>query len=210
MELAATQQEILLRLKSRGPQSIKILANQLHITTMGIRQHIAELAQRGFVAQTAETRQTRGRPVHFWQLTELGHQRFPDSHAETSLQLIHSVRESLGESALHKLVVEGFAAQQERYRQALAAAGDELEARLACLADLRSADGFMAEIRLSPNGWLLIENHCPIYAAANACGAYCDAELSMFKSLLADKAEVQRTDHAIAGSRRCAYKITSL
>ena len=210
MELAATQQEILQRLKTRGPQSIKILANQLDITTMGVRQHISELSERGLVAQTAETRQTRGRPVHYWQLTELGHQCFPNQHAEANLQLIHSIRESMGETALQELVSGGYHAQQQRYQRILADSGPELENILDTLANLRTADGYMAEIRLSPDGWLLIENHCPIYAAASACQTHCDAELSMLQQLLSEHADVQRTDHAVEGSRRCAFKIKRL
>lgn len=207
MDLAATQQEILQRLKTRGPQSIKILANQLDITTMGVRQHITELAHYGLVAQTEETRQTRGRPVRYWQLTDQGHKHFPDGHAETNLQLIQSIRGSMGAETLDQLVAEGFNPQQQRYSAALELVGSTIEDKLARLAELRSEDGYMAEIRLLPDGWLLIENHCPIYSAASACNAYCHSELEMLQALLTDHASVERIDHALAGSRRCAFKI---
>ena len=42
-----TQEILLQRLKTRGPQSVKILSKQLDITTMGVRQHLNELAARG-------------------------------------------------------------------------------------------------------------------------------------------------------------------
>ncbi len=207
MKLAETQEEILQRLKKRGPQTIKILANQLDMTTMGVRQHITDLAQRGLVAKTEETRQTRGRPVHYWQLTANGHARFPDTHAEVGVALIESVRSSQGESGLEQLISAAHAGQLVRYQRALEFAGPELEARLARLAELRSEDGFMAEIRLLPDGWLLIENHCPLIAMATACQSYCQAELTLLQSLLADQATIQRTDHLLSDNRRCAYKI---
>lgn len=207
MKLATTQEEILQRLKKRGPQTIKILANQLDITTMGVRQHITDLARHGLVAKTEETRQTRGRPVHYWQLTANGHSRFPDSHAEIGVALIESVRSSQGEAGLGQLVAAAHRGQLERYQQALGQMGPELEARLSRLAELRSEDGFMAEIRLLPDGWLLIENHCPLMAMASACHAYCQAELDLLQSLLADQATIERTDHLLDDNRRCAYKI---
>jgi predicted ArsR family transcriptional regulator len=65
----------------------------------------------------------------------------------------------------------------------------------------------MAELRLTPSGWLLIENHCPIFAAASSCSAFCVAELSLFKQLLEGYATVERSDYLLEGARRCAYRI---
>lgn len=210
MELPQSQQAILQRLKVRGPQSVKILANQLAITTMGVRQHIAELETRGLVAQTAETRQTRGRPVHYWQLTARGHQQFQDTHDECLAGLISAIALEHGESGLEQLVARQSQSLEQRYREALGTAGPELEVKLQRLAELRDADGFMAEIRLLPDGWMLIENHCPIMKAAQSCGQYCASELDMFRSLLDNAASVDRVDHVLAGARRCAYKICQL
>ena len=113
-QLPATQESILQRLKVRGPQSVKILAKQLAITTMGIRQHLAELSNKGFVETTAQTRQPRGRPVHYWQLTARGHEHFPDAHAYVATQLIAVLRQSHGDSALHELIDHSEAQQQNQ------------------------------------------------------------------------------------------------
>src|SRR5260370_300875 len=56
---------------------------------------------------------------------------------------------------------------------------------------------------------LLAENHCPICAAASTCQGLCREELSLFRAVLGDKARVERTDHILAGARRCAYRITA-
>jgi predicted ArsR family transcriptional regulator len=67
----------------------------------------------------------------------------------------------------------------------------------------------MAECTKMPDGSiLLVENHCPICAAATTCQGLCREELSLFRSVLGDKAQVERTDHILAGARRCAYRIT--
>lgn len=207
MELARSQAAILQRLKNRGPQSVKILASQLGMTTMGVRQHLTELQNRGLVRKTDETRQTRGRPVHYWKLSAQGHQQFPDNHGQLTQDLIATLREELGQSNLAKLVDACSLRQQKLYEQALEAAGNSLEEKVRALSQLRSDEGFMAEVRLLPEGWLLIENHCPVYAAAESCQQFCQSELDMFRSLLANFADVQRIDHLFAGARRCAYKI---
>lgn len=207
MEFSKSQQQILHGLKTRGPQSVKILAKQLGMTTMGVRQHLADLQQRHFVCQTQEEKQTRGRPVHLWKLTAEGHGHFPDTHSQVTLELIDVIRSSLGEDSLNQLIDQRNQRVQQQYQLQLDAAADELQARIERLSQLRSEEGYMAEIRLLPDGWLLIENHCPICAAAERCQQFCRSELEMFQSLLGSSATVERVDHLLAGARRCAYKI---
>ena len=75
------------------------------------------------------------------------------------------------------------------------------------LAKLRVEEGYMAESRPAPDGsLLLIENHCPVCAAARACQGLCRSELEIFRALLPG-ASVERVDHILAGARRCAYRI---
>ncbi len=210
MELSKTQDRILHRLKTRGPQSVKILSKQLDMTTMGVRQHLADLESKGLVAQTQEERQTRGRPVHLWKLSAAGHGRFPDTHSQTTLELIDVIRTSLGEDKLNQLIDERSSMIEASYREQLGAAEPGLQQQIERLAQLRSAEGYMAEVRLLPDGWMLIENHCPICSAATSCQQFCKSELDIFTRLFTDKATVERTDHLLAGARRCAYKITAL
>ena len=67
----------------------------------------------------------------------------------------------------------------------------------------------MAEWRRDDDGSLvLVENHCPICAAAAKCQNLCRSELAIFRDVLGEAAEVERTDHVLAGARRCAYRVT--
>ena len=205
-----TQQTLLQRLKTRGPQSVKILSKQLDITTMGVRQHLSELAVRGLVTTTAEIHQTRGRPAHYWQLTDAGHRQFPDSHDEACVTLITHVRDRFGDEALQEIVRGNQDADLTRYQKVLRQTDSDLASQLSKLAELRSEEGFMAEVRLIPNGWLLIQNHCPIYSAAQSSQHYCHSELRLLTTLLAGRATVERTDYLLDGARRCAYKVSAL
>ena len=204
-----SQNRIMDRLKARGPQSVKILSKQLGMTTMGVRQHLADLETKGLLAQTQQERQTRGRPVHLWKLTKSGHNRFPDSHSQTTLELIDVIRSSLGEESLNQLIDSRSKKVEANYRAELNAAAPGLQQQIERLAQLRSEEGYMAEVRLLPDGWMLIENHCPICRAATNCQQFCKSELEIFQRLFENNATVLRTDHLLEGARRCAYKITA-
>jgi predicted ArsR family transcriptional regulator len=56
----------------------------------------------------------------------------------------------------------------------------------------------MAEAARQRDGsFLLIENHCPICAAASACQGLCREELILFSSVLGNDVSVERTDHIL-------------
>ena len=209
MKLPKSQDRITHRLKTRGPQSVKILSKQLDMTTMGVRQHLTDLESKGLVEQTKEERQTRGRPVHMWKLSKNGHVRFPDSHSQTTIELIDIIRSSLGEASLNQLIDRRSEKTEASYRTQLDATAPELQLQIERLAQLRSEEGYMAEVRLLPDGWMLIENHCPICSAATSCQQFCKSELEIFQRLFENDATITRTDHLLAGARRCAYKITA-
>lgn len=54
---------------------------------------------------------------------------------------------------------------------------------------------------------LLVENHCPICAAATNCQGFCRAELQVFRAVLGPSVAVERSEHIVSGGRRCTYVI---
>ena len=208
MNLAESQKTILDQLKRHGPQSVKVLAKRLNMTTMGVRQHLQDLQKNHLVTTTTEARQTRGRPLHLWRLTADGHDHFPVRHQELNVELLTTIRDELGESVLIDLVDKQADKTAHRYNTLLRDFND-LEDRLTALAHVRTKDGFMAEVRLLPDqSWLLIENHCPICSAAKSCRRYCESELDLFRKVLGSQVDIKRTEYLLEGNRRCAYKIS--
>ena len=69
----------------------------------------------------------------------------------------------------------------------------------------------MAEVRDDPEsgGFLLLEHHCPICAAAQLCTGLCREELSLFAEVLGEDVQVERLSHILAGAGRCAYRVTA-
>ena len=74
---------------------------------------------------------------------------------------------------------------------------------------MRTEEGYVAEVVDDPDGpgVLLIEHHCPICTAASACPGLCGSELGLFRAVLGPKVSVERTQHIIAGDRRCTYRV---
>lgn len=206
-ELADTQEALLLQLKQKGPQTAKTLAQYQGITTMGVRQHLAALEERGLVKEGAEQKGGRGRPVKPWMLTEKAQSRFPDAHAQVSVELIAAVRDTFGDTGLDQLIEKRTRQGEALYRAELAKLSS-LSGKIKRLAELRSKEGYMASFeKIEPGQWLLLENHCPICAAANACQGFCRSELAVFQSAFGAGVSVERTEHILEGARRCAYMI---
>ncbi len=193
-------------LKMHGALSSAALGAKLGTTGEAARQQLARLADDGLVVAASEARGV-GRPTQSWSLTPSAQARFPDTHAALTVQLLGIVRNSLGEAALDTLIAAREAETRIAYETALADR-TTLRDKVAALADLRSAEGYMADWREEADGSLvLIENHCPICAAATACQGFCRAELDVFRSVLGPQTEVVRDEHIVAGGRRCSYAI---
>ena len=193
-------------LKTRGPQTASDLAMSTGVTGEAARQQLIRLAADGLVMGTTEPRGV-GRPAQVWGLTEAGNARFPDAHAELTAQLLRTIRTQLGEAALDRLIESRSAESTGAYTVALEGA-DDLGDRVARLAEARSREGYMAESRADGEGYVLIENHCPICVAATACQGFCRSELATFREVLGPGASVERTEHIVNGDRRCVYRIS--
>lgn len=202
----SSEERILYLLKSRGPQTAADIAGRLEMTSVGARKHLQRLEQEGLVGFEAR-RETVGRPKHVWSLTEAGHGRFPDAHSDLTLDLLRAVRREFGETGLERLIARREAETLAAYREALEDCAN-LQERVEGLAALRGREGYMAEWRAEDDGsFLLVENHCPVCAAARECQGLCRSELEVFQAVLGAEVEVTRGDHILAGARRCAYRI---
>src|SRR4051812_15329362 len=202
-----TRRAIVKLLKTDGPLGSAQLAEHLGLTAMAVRLHLYALQSEGLVA--AEDRPVPvGRPAKFWRLTREADRHFPEAYAELSVALIDAMQETFGAEGLNRVLVSRCARQREDYSKRIRA-GDPLKKRLAELARVRTEEGYMAEVRGEDGGsFLLVENHCPICAAANACQGFCSTELDLFRDVLGPDVEVERVEHIVAGDRRCAYRVT--
>ena len=201
-----TRRAIAKLLKTEGPIGSAQLSERLGLTAMAVRQHLYALQNEGLV--TAEERPVPiGRPAKFWRLTREADRLFPEAYAELSVALIDSVKDAFGDEGLERVLTSRCARQRVDYGKRIKP-GDPLAKKLQELAKVRTEEGYMAEIRTGEDGsLLLVENHCPICAAANACQGFCATELELFRSVLGPGVTVERAEHIISGDHRCVYKV---
>ena len=201
-----TRDKILYQLKTRGALTAIALASELKLTSMGARLQLLKLSEKGDITSYLKS-QGKGRPKRFWLLTEAGHANFPDRHSDLTLDLIDSVNSLFGEAGLEALIKQREQQTFKKYSERLGKQST-LADRVHALAHVRSEEGYMAEIKTHGHNFLLLENHCPICAAAKMCQGFCRSELELFRQLLNTLATVERSEHQIEGARRCAYTIT--
>lgn len=186
------------------------LARRLGLTAAAVHQQLAGLRRRELVDFTSQ-RQRVGRPAHLWSLTAAAHGRFPDTHAALAVTTLEAVRGVFGEEGLRRLNREWTRTQVAGYRPRVPPAEDaSLEERVAALARIRREECFMAEWGgAGDDGELeIVQNHCPIAAAARCCPHLCAGELVLFRSLLGGEVTVTRVEHLLSGDQRCVYRIS--
>jgi predicted ArsR family transcriptional regulator len=202
----STRRAIVKLLKTEGAMPSARLARRLRLTPMAVRQHLYALQREKLVA--AEERPVPlGRPAKHWRLTPQANMLFPDAYAELNVALIEAVGSTFGQKGLLRVIASREAAQRVGYARRIAPSAP-LHERLQQLARVRTEEGYMAEVRPDRRGgFLFIENHCPICAAAAACQGFCTTELDLFRTVLGPEVSVERTEHILSGDRRCVYAV---
>ena len=207
-DTSGAKRAVLDYLKRNGPSEAAAIAGDLGVTAMAVRQHLYALEDDGLVSFAPSPKDgARGRPSKLWRVEQRADSLFADTHADLSVELIANIKEVFGERGLEKLIVKRTKHQIAEYRAALASAST-LKEKVKRLARLRTAAGYMATATTDGgDGFLLVENHCPICRAAAVCTGLCRQELEVFRAALGPEAAVERTDHILAGARRCAYNV---
>ncbi|MDR2276041.1 MAG: transcriptional regulator [Sphingobacterium sp.] len=197
---------ILMLLKMRGEVTAALIATELGITKEGARKHLLNLAHRGLIESYARS-EGIGRPSTYYCLSALGLSKFPDSHAEITVQLLQSIKQLLGENALDLLITDRESKVYHKYAQALSHS-ESIENKLDIITTKRTEEGYMAEWRKEAGSYFLIENHCPICAAATECQGFCRSELHNFQQLIGPSYTISRIEYIIESGARCTYRIT--
>ena len=204
--MKAVGDTILFQLKSLGEAQAEMLARRLGISVQAVRQRLERLLTENLVA-FSDHAHGRGRPRRLWSLAPGTASLFPDTHAQLTVDLIGTIRSELGETALAKLLERRREQVTASYTKGLAREPD-IGRKLTALADMRSAEGYMARVEaLADEVFLLVEDHCPICAAAMSCQGFCRIELQVFRDLLGPEWHIEREDHLLTGARRCTYRI---
>ena len=197
--------DILRFVQSKTETTAAQLASALGITKEGARLKLLKLSEAGQVQREVK-KMGVGRPVTYYTLTASGLSRLPDAHAKLSVDLLQAVKKLMGAEAIDQLINEREKKRLERYVNRLRDTST-LEEKLQTIVKIRSEEGYMAEWKEEAGDYVLVENHCPICAAATECKGFCKAELENFKALIGEQFRVEREQHLLSGDPHCVYRI---
>jgi predicted ArsR family transcriptional regulator len=198
-----TRERILFLLKKRGPLSIDDLSRQMGITPMGIRQHLISLERKGFVDYVAR-RYGVGRPAFLYKLTEKADDLFPKAYYKFMLTTLKELEKNEGRDKVDEI----FRWRKEKIlkeRKDSLSDKKSLQDRVYALKDLLEADGYLVDLDMDDNNFILKEFNCPIAKVATEFREACKYELQIYRELL--RKDITRQECIVEGSPSCTYII---
>jgi DeoR family suf operon transcriptional repressor len=203
--LAPTRRQILEALKKRGELTADALAEQLRLTTSGVRQHLVALTSDGLVAHR-QVREGPGRPRHCYHLTSAADALFPRAYSDLTNELLGYASDDDPE-----LVERLFERRRKRRVQDARdrLKGKDFEEKVEELAEILDEDGYLADFQPMPDGegFFITEHNCAILGVARRYGQACSSEIGFLREALPE-AKIERVQHMIAGAHSCAYEVT--
>jgi len=201
-----TRERILFLLKKRGPLSIDDLSREMGITPMGIRQHLISLERKGFVDYVSR-RYGVGRPAFLYKLTEKADDLFPKAYHQFIIGALRDIEKNDGRDKIEDL----FRWRKERIlRDRKEALSDKknLQDRVYGLKNLLEFDGYIVDVEVDENNYILKEFNCPIAKVASEFKEACTYELQIYRELL--RKDVMRQECMADGAPSCTYIIPQI
>jgi len=205
-QVADSRRAILELLKRNGAASISQLANDLHLTGEGVRQHLLQLHREGLIEAkpraTGEPQRT-GRPATYYQLTVAGDHLFTKRYDVLAIAVMDAIGPELGMDAAKRVfarVTDTLVhTDQPKVRD------KNLEERVQAVKDWYGQGDPYMDVETTEDGFRLIERNCPFYNVAMQRPALCSISVNSLSRLLG--ARVVREDSFQRGFGRCVFRV---
>jgi predicted ArsR family transcriptional regulator len=204
--LGESRAAIVQRLERRGDASVAELAHHLGISEVATRRHLGLLEDEGFVAART-VNQGRGRPAARYQLTADARRLFPAAYDQLAAEALDFLTETQGRAGVRSFLRWRLERQVAELGQAITA--EDLEDRLAQLADALSAAGFSASVAEDGTSFTLTQDHCAIEDIAREHPEVCAFEAATFSAVLGDEVRVRRRTTLTRGDTACVCCISA-
>ncbi|MDQ0206605.1 helix-turn-helix transcriptional regulator [Alkalicoccobacillus murimartini] len=203
-QTTSTRSTVLTLLKRWHELTTAELAAELNITEMAVRRHLRGLEEEQLITSRV-VRQTMGRPVHKYYLTDLGSENFPRNYSHLSLGFLEDLRSMYGAETINQLFEKRHTRLHQSYKPMVT--GD-LSERVEALATIQNEQGYMVEWNEKEDGsFQFIEYNCPIAQVAKSYPIACTCEKRLFKELLGTDEVERDTCMAENGDAHCIYTI---
>lgn len=204
-EETSTRREIINLLRTAGPMTVAAMGERLGITHVAVRRHLTALERDGLLLSRQE-RLPMGRPTRMYELSEAADDLFPKKYGALSLEMMDFLA---GIDPEHKLIDQFFHHRREeldrRYAQYVSE-GEALPERVARLAEVQTANGYLADWQTGEELLVLKEFNCPVHVISRKYPEACHHELEFFKGVLGTD-DVRRVECIAKGGSCCRYLI---
>ena len=205
-DAANTRMTLMELLKRAGEADVASLAEQLGISGVAVRQHLAALERDGKVAQRS-VRRPVGRPAKLYRLTGAADQAFPQASARIALDLLARL-EKLGVPKPSRSCFRRGSATCSSV-QGAAQGSQVLGQKLKILAEIRESEGYLCNPSPRPPrrpgaacGWWSTIALSPTWRSSTP---RCAGTSSLFQRLLGEP-DLRRVDHIRSGGHACVYE----
>lgn len=203
-EDTSTRREVINLLRTAGPMTVGDLGERLGITHVAVRRHLTSLERDGLVTSVQE-RLPMGRPTRVYSLTEAADDLFPKKYGVLTLEALEFM-EQAGDDLLERFFAGRGEVMINRYGPEVKA-GANLEERVARLAEIQLANGYLAHYEKGSGETLVLkEFNCPVHQVSRKYDHACRHELEFFKTVLGT-ANVERVECIAKGGGCCRYLI---
>lgn len=189
------------------PRTVAQLADELGISEVATRRHLAVLEDDGFVTSRTVKQPGRGRPAAWYELTEDAEQLFPHRYDRLASEMLDFLTEQHGRDGLRAFLRWRLQREAAELREAVTA--EDLHERLGQLARALSEAGFAAEVQPTEDGYRLVQNHCTIADVAKEHPEVCAYEAAAFSQVLGRDVHLSRRDTLATGAGACVCAVST-
>ena len=189
-----------------GPSTASELADRLGLTAAAVRRHLSALVSQGLVDSREKKvfgARGRGRPSRVFFLTDHGRADYYTAYDDLAISALRQLADAAGPSALDAVAKARVDDIESRYRALRQARPDEVPAQL--LAEVLSADGYVATIQPAGAGQQICQHNCPVAEVAKVFPQLCNVETQLFSELLGS--HVQRLATIAHGDGVCTTHV---
>ncbi|WP_080794855.1 helix-turn-helix transcriptional regulator [Corynebacterium pacaense] len=183
-----TRRHIMLILLERAPSTTADIAEQLQLSTAGVRRHLDNLVEENLVEATKARhnpggQKARGRPAKSFRLTDKGRSLFGHEYDTLATSALDALREIGGEGAVREFARRRIATIVEGITPA-DVTEKSVEHTARALAEAFSRHGYAATVDGAGAGLQICQHHCPISNVASEFPELCEAEHHAVSELL--------------------------
>jgi predicted ArsR family transcriptional regulator len=181
------------------------LSEEVHITPMGVRQHLLVLERSGIVEHFIR-KQGVGRPVFLYKLTDSADDLFPKAYSDFALDILREIEEKDGKRKIDEL----FRSRMEKILRERVKnfSGKSLSERVSHLAEILNEKGAIVELDETPKYFRLKQFNCPLAKIAATYKETCTYHSQLLQELAGSTVTLQQC--IAEGGQSCVYVIPKM